>query len=97
MNDSTLSNPDAQAKLVAVPVADLERMLARASQRWYPVIEAAIYSGLSEASVRRLISSGQLSAHRPVKGKVLIDRFELDSLIGNATATPRTGRGRGRA
>ena len=63
--------------------------------RWLTIANAAVYSGLSEDSIRRLISSGKIAGHRPVKGRVLIDRGELDSFISAATTTPRQGRGRG--
>jgi hypothetical protein len=82
--------------LVAVPLIDLQRLIGQANARWLPLDRARDYGGLSVPSLRRLIASGKLTAHRPVKGRVLIDRFELDTLIGGATSTPRKGRGRGR-
>ncbi|HUE70996.1 MAG TPA: helix-turn-helix domain-containing protein [Pirellulaceae bacterium] len=79
--------------LVSVPVADLAEFVARAQARWLTIDRAADYSSLSAKSLRRMLSSGSLTAHRPCKGRVLIDRLELDSVIGAATAQPRKGRG----
>jgi excisionase family DNA binding protein len=62
--------------------------------RWMSISDAAGYSGLSKRSLERLLAGGKLSAHRPVRGRLLIDRLELDSLIAGATAAPRKGRGR---
>jgi excisionase family DNA binding protein len=62
--------------------------------RFLGIEAAAAYCGLSAKSIRRLIAAGKLTAHRPVRGKVLLDRQQLDALILNSTSTPRTGRGR---
>jgi hypothetical protein len=71
----------------AVVVAELQ-------PRWLPLAPAADYSGIGVKSLRRLISSGKLIPRRPVKGRIVLDRLELDAYIGGAVATPRTGRGR---
>jgi excisionase family DNA binding protein len=68
--------------------------VAAPAQRWLSVSSAGSYSDLSTESIRRLISAGKLIAHRPVRGKILIDKVELDALIAGATKTPRVGRGR---
>lgn len=81
---------------LAARIADLAEQIAAPPKRWFGVANGAAYCDLSEESIRRLLSSGKLTAHRPVKGKILIDRNELDSLILGATSTPRTGRGRRR-
>src|SRR5262245_29210652 len=76
---------------------ELAERLAAPPQRWLTVARAALYADLSEESIRRLIASGKLTAHRPVKGRVLIDRNELDDLIrATANQRPRHGRGGGR-
>lgn len=62
-------------------------------QNWLNVTNAAKYSDLGEKSIRRLLASGKLTAFRPVKGRILLCRDELDSLIRSSTSTPRTGRG----
>ena len=81
-------------ELVAVRVADLNALIGRATARWLTVDGAALHSSLSAESIRRLLAAGELTAHRPRKGRVLIDRLELDQLIANSTVTPRKGRGR---
>jgi excisionase family DNA binding protein len=60
---------------------------------WLSVHDAAIYSGLSMKTIRRLLASGKLTAHRPVRGRILICRNELDSLIRSSTQQLRRGRG----
>jgi len=72
----------------------LAELLSKATARWLSVQQAAAYSALSVRSIRQLLSAGRLQAHRPVRGKIVIDRLELDSHIATSTATPRTGRGR---
>lgn len=62
--------------------------------RWQTLGVASEYASLSQASLRRLVAAGRLTAHRPVRGRVLLDQVEIDALIGGATAEPRTGRGR---
>ena len=61
--------------------------------RWLDVERAAVYTCLSDKSIRRLISSGKLTARRPVRGKIVLDRFQIDAYVGNCTVQPRTGRG----
>ena len=61
--------------------------------RFFTVKGAANYSGLSEASIRRELSKGKLTALRPVKGRVLLDRIELENVIRTSDFRPRTGRG----
>ena len=77
--------------------ADLRELLdaavARGGKRWDGLKGSSEYSSLSTKTLRRLISSGRLTPRRPVRGKVLLDRRELDALIDGATAPVRTGRG----
>jgi len=62
-------------------------------QRFFGVASAAAYSGLSQDSIRKLLASGDLRGLRPVKGKILIDRRELDAVILGASRRVRKGRG----
>lgn len=57
------------------------------------VKHAAEYSDLSPESIRRLVQSGKLTALRPVKGRIVIDRKELDTYIRSCDKRVRTGRG----
>ncbi len=50
-------------------------------QRWFGVQQASEYMGIGVASVRRLISAGKLTAYRVLRGRVLLDKFEIDSLV----------------
>lgn len=78
----------------------IEQRLAEALNRpaiipqWFTISDAASYCRLSEESVRKLVNTGMLTARRPVKGRLLISRIELDDLIRNSTSSPRSGRGR---
>jgi hypothetical protein len=61
--------------------------------RFLNVDEAARHTGISVESVRRMLDSGKLTPLRPVKGRIVIDRGQLDSVVLNSDARPRTGRG----
>lgn len=80
----------------------LDALESKADDHWIPVKgflsikHAAEYCDLSEESIRRLCASGMLTPLRPVKGRILIDRSELDAFIRSCDQTPRTGRGRQR-
>jgi excisionase family DNA binding protein len=86
--------PDTDAIAEAV-VLKLDKRLAELAQRRYlTVAHAAAYTDLSADTIRQLISGGRLTGLRPVPGRVLIDRRELDALLASSTRVPRTGRGR---
>ena len=61
--------------------------------RWLSVDGGAKYCSLSPKSIRNLLASGKLHAHRPVRGRIVIDRIELDTMIAGSNTTPRNGRG----
>jgi excisionase family DNA binding protein len=54
---------------------------------------AAAFIGLSADSIRSLLSSGRLRAYRPVRGRILISKEELETLVLASTGQPRHGRG----
>jgi hypothetical protein len=59
-----------------------------------PVLpERGTGSGLSQDSIRNMLSSSRLTALRPVKGRVVIDRVELDAAVRARTCRPHRGRG----
>ena len=60
------------------------------------IAAAEKYTGISEESIRRLISAGKLQALRPVRGRIVLDRVALDSFVLGCNARPRTGRGQWR-
>jgi len=67
---------------------------AKPAAKWLTIQDASKYCGLSSDSIRRLIDAGDLRAYRPVGGRVLVDRAELDEfIIGTAGCRPRRGRG----
>ena len=49
--------------------------------RYLSVSDTSAYSGLGEPTIRRLLRTGMLTAYRPVPGRVLVDRAELDRLF----------------
>jgi excisionase family DNA binding protein len=66
------------------------------AHRWPPYLSiknGATYSSLSEDALRGLLSGGKLTAYRPVGGRVVISRAELDALIKSSTRQPRRRRG----
>lgn len=71
----------------------VERSHAAPQARYLSIKSAAGYTELSEDSIRRMLERGDLTALRPVKGKILIDRQELDAVILGSTTRPRVGRG----
>lgn len=75
-------------------VRELRARLDQPQQRYFGVDAAAAYSDLSAETIRRLLAGGKLTPLRPCKGRVLIDKQQLDSLILSSTTRPRTGRGR---
>ena len=62
--------------------------------RFLSVERAAAHCDLSPESIRRLLSAGKLTALRPVKGRVLVDRVQLESYVAGSVETLRRGRGR---
>ena len=75
------------------PIDSSDSLKRTAEPRFLTVLGAAAYCSLSESSVRREIAVGRLRAYRPRRGRILIDRRELDALILASDARPRTGRG----
>lgn len=73
---------------------DLNSDASRIQPEWLGIADGAIYSGLSEETLRKLGASGKIQFRRPVRGRVLISRRELDDYIRSSTSTPRSGRGR---
>jgi excisionase family DNA binding protein len=61
--------------------------------RYFGIDGAASYCGLSAESIRRLLAAGRLTALRPIRGRVLIDKRQLDELVLRSDHKPRTGRG----
>lgn len=74
-------------------VERLDSLLDRTPQRFLSIASAAAYCDLSEDSLRRLIERGDLTPHRPVRGKILIDRQQLDALILGSAGEIRGSRG----
>lgn len=90
-NESTPTHGD-PAEIVSL-LREIADRLSAPPKRWLSIAAAADYASLSRDSIRYLLDSGKLAARRPVRGRVVIDRLELDSLIDGATSTPRHRRG----
>lgn len=94
-NNPTPQNPESGDRLATIE-EKLDALLGRLAaqdRRFFGVDEAAKYASLSPESIRRLLAGGRLTALRPVTGRVLIDRRELDSLILASNQRPRRRRG----
>lgn len=77
----------------------LDELIGQASQpakRFLSINDAAAYTGLSPESVRRLISARKLTPRRPVRGKIVLDRNEIDAYVLGSTASVKRGRGQTR-
>ena len=84
---------DLDALVDAVVQKLAERLASFSQKRYLTVQHAAEYADLSADTIRSLLSSGKLTGLRPVPGRVLVDRRELDSLLQGSTKRPRRGRG----
>jgi excisionase family DNA binding protein len=82
--------------LLAERIVDrlLDRLATLTAKRYLSVSEAASYSSLSTDTIRALLAARKLTALHPVKGRVLVDKRELDALVLSSTRQPRQGRGR---
>ena len=85
--------PDPRSETEPIPANEQSVSI---TPRWLSIAGAAAYCSLSERSIHNLLASGKLQAHRPVRGRVLIDRIELDLFIASATTRLRSGRGKPR-
>jgi excisionase family DNA binding protein len=61
--------------------------------RFLGVEEAASYASLSAESIRRMLAAGQLTPYRPRRGRVLVDRRELEAVVLASTGRVKGGRG----
>ena len=88
----------AQLDRIEKQLASLFDHINQPAKRWLTVANAASYCDLSEESIRKMLDAGDLTAHRPgaVRGRILIDRKQLDAVISSSTSRPRVGRGLGR-
>lgn len=97
----TDSSPDITAELRALrdTVGRLVETIDRPPVRWLTIADAAKYAGICPRSLRGLIAMGKLRQHKPVPGRCVVDRLELDRYIASTTPAAqaiRSGRGRGR-
>jgi excisionase family DNA binding protein len=60
--------------------------------RWLTLKAAAVYSGVSEQTIRNWAKAGHLTLHNVTvmggRGRVLVDRLELDALIESYAGAP---------
>jgi len=50
-------------------------------KRYATVAEVAAFTGLSEATVRNLLSTRELTAFRPVSGRIVLDLQEVEGFV----------------
>jgi len=89
-----MSDVDAIADLTAAVRELTARVDAQTWPRWLSVQEAARYTSLSPRSIRYLVAAGRVTPSRAVRGKLLIDRLQLDAALAAECGT-RLRRGRG--
>lgn len=90
---STDVQTDDRLESIQATLTTLAERIDQPPQRWLSIESAAKYCDLSTNSIRNLLAAGKLVPHRPIKGRILLDKFQIDATIGSATARPRTGRG----
>ena len=57
----------------------------RTAKRYATVAEVADYTGLSEGTIRNLLSTRELTAFRPVAGRVVLDLREVERFVRDST------------
>jgi hypothetical protein len=82
---------DRLAAAIAAKLAD--QLASKPAPRYLTVAAAAEYVCLSQDSIRAMLDARRLTPLRPVAGRIVIDRRELDAVIQSSTRRPRTGRG----
>lgn len=97
MIDHTL--PPSGEPSIATVLARIDWLAARLdapAKRFLSVEEAAEFTSLSATSIRQAIAGGHLTPHRPVSGRVVLDREQLIAWVLAPRTLQRSGRGRGR-
>ena len=61
--------------------------------RFFTVAGAAQWTGLSADSIRAMIDSHKVAAFRPVRGRILVGRLELERAILDSAAPQLDSRG----
>ena len=56
-------------------------MTEPATRRWASLIEAAAHIGVSEKTIRRMISDGEITGYRMGPRLIRVDLHELDALM----------------
>jgi excisionase family DNA binding protein len=87
-------DPDPIAELTAAVRELAQRVDGQCWPRWLSVEAAARYTSLSSKSIRNMVAAGRVTPSRAVRGKVLIDRLQLDAAL-SAECGARLRRGRG--
>lgn len=72
---------------------EIRELLQKENSPWLTFEGACAYSGLGESSLRILVKLG-LKTYRPVKGRVLFKKKDLDKVIQNSMVRDSKGRPR---
>ena len=70
-----------------------EKTVKTIQDRYLSISRAAAFCSLSVSTIRNLLQRGKLRALRPVAGRVVIDRTELEKFVNQSTAVPLVRRG----
>ena len=73
--------PEALRALIQEAVREALESRPSAWPRWLPIKEAARYSGLSPATLRKLAREGEVYAKNLNGGKLLFDRESIDEFM----------------
>lgn len=76
---------------VVVSAGELRDLVSRLQSPWLTVSAAAAHTGLSRSAIRALVDTGKLTGYPLLRGKLLVSREELDSVI-RASARKKRGR-----
>jgi excisionase family DNA binding protein len=50
-------------------------------KRYATVPQVALFTGLSDGTIRNLLATGQLTGYRPVPGRILLDLREVENFM----------------
>ncbi len=59
-------------------------------RKYVAISQAAEFAGLSPGTIRNLIATGELTAFRPVPGRIVLDLYEVDRLVRGSSGQSST-------
>lgn len=65
----------------------------RTAKKYATIAEVADFTGLSEGTIRNLLTMRELTAYRPVPGRIVLDLQEVEKFVRDSAERP-SARGR---